>query len=81
MTSSKEEKKKYEDEIETLKKEMECLLKRIDGDWDESKNTEENIRPSELIKLRLEKEELERVRIWFFFFKAKILKANGVVYV
>ena len=77
MATSKEEKKKYEDEIETLKKEVECLLKRIDGDWDESKNSEENIRPSELIKLRLEKEELEKVsKSLFFLLQGKNLKSK-----
>lgn len=77
MASSKEEKKKYEDEIETLKKEVECLLRRIDGDWDESKSSEESIRPSELIKLRLEKEELEKVtKNLVFLLRGRSLEKN-----
>lgn len=77
MATSKEEKKKYEDEIETLKKEVECLLRRIDGDWDESKSSEENIRPSELIKLRLEKEELEKVtKNLVFLLRGRSLEKN-----
>ena len=77
MATSKEEKKKYEDEIETLKKEVECLLRRIDGDWDESKSSEESIRPSELIKLRLEKEELEKVtKNLVFLLRGRSLEKN-----